>query len=58
MDIRRWAEQYRPARSSEPLLDGDVTWTLPADFPTRNIDLEGVVVPLIEIGNEWAKLVV
>ena len=51
--IRCWGEQYRPAHSGEPLLDGRVTWTVPADFPLVGVeyDLDHVVMP-----DEWVRL--
>lgn len=55
--VRRWAEQYRPLRSSEPLLDSCITWSVQAEFPLRDIDLEQEVAPLMATGDEWAKLV-
>ena len=50
---RHWAEQYCPKHSREPLLDGRITWTVPATFPLVGIeyDLGYVTMP-----NEWVRL--
>lgn len=52
--IRCWGAQYCPAHSRKPLLDEQITWTMPPGFPLRSgvgYDLGRVTMP-----DEWIAL--
>lgn len=52
--LRRVGELYVPTRSRDRLLDKDVMWTAPADFPLLEVRLEEVL-DLVTIPSEWLK---
>ena len=52
--MRNWAEQYKPSKANDTLLDGAITWKAPKEFPLPFIELD---LNSLKIHDEWIALV-